>query len=415
MAFLLSLPNELLFQIIYSLYALDANFHQHGSKGDLLSTRLACRRLAGLVEQDTERMFQHYKFLVDDEGFRRLHWLAQSPLCRHVRVISCCFQVYSIEDSTTDIKGCPSTFENLLGLTATGLADTLGQFQNLQAIRISQRWKSSWFWDLEFNKPIALSANPFACRLLENVVHALAFATSSITELTLSSDRPYCPNWPLSILTQETQNLYRQTFGSIKRLKVVLPKIASDTVGEYGLNIRGLKALIKASPQLEELHLSIDMIFSEEPFQLDIAIPKLQHLVLDGLKFEDISILLNFLERHLGTLKSVEIRRLDLVVTPPNTVDVPSTQTTNINGPNLDEDSLVLDGDQLQQIQQFRNKIRRYHTDNQKYKLCAGVRDNLLNQHTSDFLFTAYHYVIKVKCTDYETWKARDNTRSNDG
>jgi len=134
-----------------------------------------------------------------------------------------------------------------------------------------------------------------------NVVHTLAFEASSTTELTLGSDRAFCPDRPLSILTQETYGLYGRAFGSLKRL-MVMPRIARNGVGEYGLNIRRLKALLEASSQLEELHLSIDMTFSQEAFQLDFTIPKLRHFGLDDLLFEDLPVVLNFLERHLGTL-----------------------------------------------------------------------------------------------------------------
>jgi len=406
---LLSLPNEILFQILYSFYTLDANFNQHGSKTELLSSCLTCRKLANVGQSI---IFQHITLFEDDEGFRMLFRLAQSPLRRHVRAISCYFQVNRIEDSTIDQKPCPSTFKYLVGLTDDALAGTLRRFQNLQAIRFRQRWASSWFWDLDGNESRALSANPIACRLLENLVYALPFATSHFTELTLDSDRAFCPEWPLSILSQQAHGLYQLAFGSLKRLKVVMPRIASDGVGDFGLNIRGLKAIIEASSQLEELHLSIDMTFSLEPFQLDFTIPKLRHLVLDRLLLEDLSVVLDFLEKHLGTLNSVELHRLNLVVTPPSTIDVPSTQTDTPT--DLVEDSLILDRDQLQQIQRFRDEIRTCQSEIGKYDLCAKIRDDLLDQHTADFLFAAYHYVMKVECADYEKWKPRDNTPSND-
>jgi len=317
MALLISLPTEILLHILSYLYALEENFIQYGNKKNILSTRLACRRLAGIGETI---LFTHIKFVQDDEGFRRLSTLARSPLCQQVRVISCYFENYRTGKSSKSIVN-ETKFQSLVELTekgSTGLADILSQFQNLRAIKIWQNWASSWFWDLDSHEVEALTAQPVTCRLFENVIDALATSTYSITGLALGSDRAFCPEWPLSFAafqprTPETRNLYQRVFGSIRQLKVMLPRIARNGIGEYGLNIRGLKALIESSPLLEDLHLSIDMGFDHEPFELDFATPKLQHLTLEGLLLKDLAAFVNFLRQCQTTLKSVEFRRLTLV------------------------------------------------------------------------------------------------------
>jgi len=143
MASLLSLPNELLFRSsTCSILSTPTFTSMEASRPPLYP--LGLRKTRGC--RTKYNFFKHIEFLEDDEGFQRLFRLAQSPLRQHVRVLSCCFEVYKIEDSTIDKKRHPSTFKNLVGLTATGLADTLRQFQNPRAIRIWQYWESSWFW-----------------------------------------------------------------------------------------------------------------------------------------------------------------------------------------------------------------------------------------------------------------------------
>ena len=335
MALLLCLPDEILLMILYSLYTLDDDFIQYGDKTDVLSTRLVCRRLGNIGESI---VFEQIRFLEDDEGFRRLFRLAQSPLCKLVRVLSCYFEVYRTEASSslTSSSGLDSNmlsekkemparhnrehkFQNLLGLVdegTTDLADALSRFENLRAIKIWQNWACSWFWGLEYNEAEALARHPIGYRFFENVMCALATRPTSINNLVLGSDRPFCPEWPINMLpnlTFKTLSLYRHAFGNLKRLKVVLPKLAYNGAGEYGLNAHSLRALLELSSLLEELYLSIDMRFSEEPFKPDFTIPMLRHLVLESLLFQNPSVLLTFLGRHAATLRSVEFHCLSLL------------------------------------------------------------------------------------------------------
>jgi hypothetical protein len=290
MARLLSLPDEILLEILDFLYLVDDSFIQYGDKNDIVATRLVCRRLAMVGDI----IFEHIKFLVDDVGFLRLLELSRSSLCKRVRKLSCYFEV------TGDHR-----FQSLLELAkrdTLSLADTLRQFQNLRAIEIWQNWRSSWFGGLGDGEAHDLTAYPIGYRLLQNVAHVLG----GIEGLTLRSDRVFCPEWNLSAPPW--------AFPKVKRLKVALTRLAGGNgIGEYGLNSRGLKALIELSPQLEELELSIDMGFSTEPFVPDFDIPKLQYLVLDRLLFQDISVLVGFLGRHLVTLKSVELHKVTLI------------------------------------------------------------------------------------------------------
>lgn len=335
MALLLNLPDEILLMILYHLYTLDNDFIQHGDKIDVLSTRLVCRRLGKIGESIA---FKQIKFLEDDEGFRRLFQLARSPLCKLVRVFSCYFEVYRTEvsSSLTSSSGLDINmlsekqempgkhkrehrFQNLLRLVDEGitdLADILSRFENLRAIKIWQNWACSWFWGLEYNEAEALARHPIGYRFFENVMHALATRRTSINDLILGSDRAFCPEWPINMLpnlTLKTLSLYRHAFGNIKRLKVVLPRLAYNGAGEYGLNTHSLRALLELSSLLEDLYLSIDMRFSEEPFEPNFTIPMLRHLVLESLLFRDPSVLLTFLRRHAATLRSVEFHRLSLL------------------------------------------------------------------------------------------------------
>ncbi|KAJ2903741.1 uncharacterized protein MKZ38_009393 [Zalerion maritima] len=224
-----------------------------------------------------------------------------------VRKLSCYFQIDRTEDSLIN-----SRFQSLLGLAENGttsLAEALRQFQNLRAIKIWQNWRSSWFWGLNNKESQYLTAYPIGYRLFQNIIHGLATSQNSIEGLTLGSDRPFCPEWNLVGF-----NLFPWVFAKMERLKVVLPKLAGNTgFGEYGLNSRGLKTLIELSPYLKELHLSIDMSLTDEPFVPDLDIPKLQHLVFNGLLFPDISVLVSFLGRHIATLKTVELDHITLL------------------------------------------------------------------------------------------------------
>jgi len=324
MTLLLSLPIEILFHIQSFLYTLDNNLDQHGSKNNVLSTRATCRQLAAIGETV---IFERIKFILDDEGFRRLSDLAESPHCRQVRMISCHFEVHRIEKaSKPTVLDKVTRFQSLLKLTEKGnthLADILCQFQNLCAIKVSQNWATSWFWDLDSSETEALTAQPIACRLLENITNVLATSACDITDLRIGSNRAFCPQWPFSIgafqsHTLQTYELYQKAFGNLRRLKVVLPRIARGGLGEYGLNVLGLKALIESASQLEELYLSIDMKFDSEPFELDFAIPKLRRLILDGLLLKDMAVLFNFLLKcRPTTIESVEFHRLSLVYDSP--------------------------------------------------------------------------------------------------
>jgi len=320
MSLLLSMPVEILLYIQSFLYTLDNNFDHYGNKNNILSTRATCRQLAVIGEV---AIFEHIKFVPDDEGFRRLSELAKSRLCRHVRMISCHFEIRRVgKSSKSTLLDKETRFQRLLEVAekgTMGLANILSLFQNLRAINICQNWASSW--ELDSREAQALTARPVACRLLENVTHALATSTCDITDLTLSSDRAFCPQWPFSIAAfhpyaPETNELYQRAFGNLRRLKVVLPRIARDGVGEYGLNVRGLRALIESSPQLEELYLSIDMSFDYEPFDLDFAVPNLQRLTLDGLLLKDWGLLFTFLLKCRTAIENVEFRRLSFVHDP---------------------------------------------------------------------------------------------------
>lgn len=73
----------------------------------------------------------------------------------------------------------------------------------------------------------------------------------------------------------------------------------------------------------------------------------------------------------------------------------------------------MLNRDQLQRVQLFCDHIRACKTDDEKYDLCASIRDNLLDKHTGlEFLVGACHHVMQAECADYEKWKARDTAPS---
>jgi hypothetical protein len=91
------------------------------------------------------------------------------------------------------------------------------------------------------------------------------------------------------------------------------------------------------------------------------------------------------------------------------TVDVRAILTaTNIGSTDLEDDFLVLDRDQLQQVQLFRDNIGACQTDDEKYDLCVNTRDDLLAQPTGlELLVAAYRHIMLVECAGYEKWKAR--------
>jgi hypothetical protein len=53
---------------------------------------------------------------------------------------------------------------------------------------------------------------------------------------------------------------YRQVYGSLKRLKIILPAI---DYGRDGVNFAGISVLIQSVPLLEELELEVEMYGTE--------------------------------------------------------------------------------------------------------------------------------------------------------
>ncbi|SPO02465.1 uncharacterized protein DNG_05138 [Cephalotrichum gorgonifer] len=92
-------------------------------------------------------------------------------------------------------------------------------------------------------------------------------------------------------------------------------------------------------------------------------------------------------------------------------VDFPTPPVDDDPAVKLDEDFLVLSHDQRRQVNLFRDKIYDCENDEEKYKLCAQTRDELLARHTGlEFLVAAYDRVIFVECVKYKQWRNRDST-----
>lgn len=179
MASLLSLPDGILLMIFGNLYHVGHSSHQQSPKKDVLSSRLVCRRMAGIGQ---ELAFEHIDFLQDEKGIKRLLELSKSPLCRLVKRLSCYFEALdsrrasSVDafrtwlrlDAFRTLEEVQEMFEAycresqyqcLLNRIGLDVAIPLGQFQSLRAVEMGV-WRSRWYdamSDDEFDRLCASS------------------------------------------------------------------------------------------------------------------------------------------------------------------------------------------------------------------------------------------------------------------
>lgn len=339
MASLLSLPDEILLMIFGNLYHVGHSSHQQSPKKDVLSSRLVCRRMAGIGQ---ELAFEHIDFLQDEKGIKRLLELSKSPLCRLVKRLSCYFEALdsrrasSVDafrtwlrlDAFRTLEEVQEMFEAycresqyqcLLNRIGLDVAIPLGQFQSLRAVEMGV-WRSRWYDAMSDDEFDRLCASSTGHRFFEAFTSSLARAGHHIEDLTLgyfhrdtsSSSDPST----LSIIQglDPAHQVYLQAFGRLRRLKIALPMIGEDG-HVHRLNFRGLSTFIQSAVSLEELWLSFCEMEDTSPvpsqFLRSLEIPHLRALVLNFAMVKA-SALLTFLRRHATTLKSIELSCIDL-------------------------------------------------------------------------------------------------------
>jgi hypothetical protein len=105
-------------------------------------------------------------------------------------------------------------------------------------------------------------------------------------------------------------NSYRQAYGSLKKLKILLPGI---DYGRDGVNFAGISILIQSVPLLEELELEVEMCGTEtvpDDFFQSLILPNLQLLTLDFIRLESPAGLIRFFRNHMSTLRKVDFGSL---------------------------------------------------------------------------------------------------------
>lgn len=139
----------------------------------------------------------------------------------------------------------------------------------------------------------------------EIITSALSVSGHRIEELVIGSSFPDGPSLRAVIqnLAPSRSNLYQQVFGSLKKLKILLPGSISE-VGSYreaAMNFAGLSVLIQSSPLLEHLELEVDMLGYKtlpDEFLQSLILPKLQSIALDLLPFQSPIGLVEFFRKH---------------------------------------------------------------------------------------------------------------------
>jgi hypothetical protein len=325
--------------IFRNLYYVDDDFRRHGQKKDILSSCLVCSRLAGIGQAVA---FEHIAFLQDEKGIQRLFELSKSPLCRAVKSMSCYFEVFDTQRTST-VEAfrtwlrldwlCPlkvqemfeeycrkSRYQDLLERTGLDVTVALHRFQSLRAVEMGS-WADRWYYamdDDEFNRLFASSTGH---RFFEAIANSLAKAGNRIENLTVGyfhNDEPsYSDDTSaLSIIQRLSPAcpIYHQAFQRLKRLRIALPGSGADgTV--HRLNFHGLSALIRSAVLLEELWLSFSVTEDTSPvpsrFLRSLDIPHLRVLVLNGAMITTAALVM-FLGKHATTLKAVQLHSIDL-------------------------------------------------------------------------------------------------------
>jgi hypothetical protein len=244
MTSLLSLPDEILLMIFGNLYH-DHSSHHNRPKTDVLSSRLVCRRMAGIGQ---EFAFEHIEFLQDEKGTKMMLELTQSPLCRLVKRLSCYFEV--LDSRRASSLDAFSTWLRLDQFCTLGeaqemfeayrreiryqcLLDRIGQdvvvpldgFESLRAVEM-RAWRSRWYAAMDDDEFDHLFASSTGHRFFETFTSSLAKAGRHIEDLTLGyfqrDTSASCDPSMLSIIQglDPALQVYQQAFGRLKRLKI---------------------------------------------------------------------------------------------------------------------------------------------------------------------------------------------------
>lgn len=84
-------------------------------------------------------------------------------------------------------------------------------------------------------------------------------------------------------------------------------------------------------------------------------------------------------------------------------------------GDQVEDEELLLAGDQAELIDMFRRDVRLCKTDEEKFRLCEEVRSQLLSRHTEVVLLIAlFDRVMLAECRDYRNYKQRDRNPEKD-
>ncbi|KAI3331267.1 hypothetical protein F4824DRAFT_476100 [Ustulina deusta] len=343
---LLTLPDEILLKILRCVQRLP-HFLECTTKRDVLSCRLVCRRLSRIGE---DIVFEDIILAPSRSGFQPVLGLSNSSLRHKVKKLRCFFEIFdpqlttSIdlftaeierrntqqfcsveildEDVRQDFEAYQEGFhwqtlleQSVLDTPVFGRA--LNRLENLSSISLSQIYTHSIHNepDIGEDNPSDVIQSPAGHMIFEALVDALVQCGRHIEDLTLGYlDEDRFPSTDDSGLVGIIQRLnpesypkYRQAFGKLKRLTIVLPW----TMGEYEeLNYSGLSALIRSAPALECLCLTSECLsldFLPVDFLLSIRAPNLSTLVLHNAMFQEPTDLLVLLQMHAATLRVLDL------------------------------------------------------------------------------------------------------------
>lgn len=342
---MLRLPNETLVYILQDLYHVSDNFQRHGNKGDLLSIRTVCKRLADV---GAHLAFRHITLKHQTQSYQKILAFSESAHKGKVRYITYSFEDFEDEciprEEFSDYitqhaplsEGHFSVAEldqlqrdyccrqsDMCYLESTGL-DTacltviLPRLISLRSICISQCFDNlSW---LKYEEAVHDSYMPFlelssGLRVFDNVIVALSTTHTSLTGLSVRSHQDNIDELPLTGIIQSLNIgrsvLYKSAFNQLKSFSISIPQFTE----QGSLNYDGLLLLLDSMPSLETLKVSSisrqNAELSSKFLQL-LTIPNLHTVEIYNGYFPCPSDLNTFFSRHSHTLKRVQLRNITL-------------------------------------------------------------------------------------------------------
>ncbi|KAK7920717.1 hypothetical protein PG985_008739 [Apiospora marii] len=336
---LLGLPDELLLLILRLV--------DEGEKSDDISAcRFVCKKLARIAEPI---VFWRIVTYPSEGACSRLLRMSESPLRRHVTN-----RFWLFEGFDANLAASPALFKSWLLLQDSGIpheADTkswlkdtwaryraghqwevdleqslqdtvilaaaLGRFERLRCVQIAKIWDSDAY-DEDSRPPRRHARSPVGHRIFTALVTALAASTITLEELVLGF-YPYGlvnDHGPVGIiqgLSPAYAKLYRRAFRGLKSLQITLPWSWDDRA--EAINYAGLATLIGSANELEELHMEADEnieLSRPEFFFQSIHVPKLKVLALANIQYNKAKHLVDFVENHSATLRTLELHAVAL-------------------------------------------------------------------------------------------------------